>query len=235
VGLLALKGRVLRVGKLPFGTAVDLFVLAASSSVLHDLPVLPTLASSPADPRPSRPAVSPLLRCTHPLPPPCSPGLHAPEGPLQRQLGRLLEVGAKSWRIMSIVSLQVGGLPGLAGSLVAFGAPTCCRLSLSTRLSGSLLCVSCCCTARALHCPKADQPPWCPVPLPSNKASLLVLYYSAPICPFLLQLCGLLAQHPEVAAHYSGHLRQLLLWGSSDDPGQSGVVRGSWACVERMA
>ena len=72
-----------------------------------------------------------------------SAALHAPEGPLQQLLSALLGLGAKSWRIQSIVSLQ---------------------------------------------------------------------------------LCGLLARRPQLARKYSPALRQLLLSGSSDDPGQSGVV-----------
>ena len=36
--------------------------------------------------------------------------VHGPGSPLQRLVGQLLEVGAKSWRTMSIVSLQASGL-----------------------------------------------------------------------------------------------------------------------------
>ncbi|EFN52863.1 hypothetical protein CHLNCDRAFT_138347 [Chlorella variabilis] len=37
-----------------------------------------------------------------------------------------------------------------------------------------------------------------------------------------LQLCGLLTRHAELATQYSATLQQLLLWGSAEDPGQSG-------------
>jgi hypothetical protein len=74
----------------------------------------------------------------------CSPELHTPGGPLQQLLQRLLGLGAKSWRIMSILSLQ---------------------------------------------------------------------------------LCGVLSCHAELAPQYAGSLQQLLLWGSAEDPGQTGVVR----------
>lgn len=37
---------------------------------------------------------------------PCS-GLHGPGGPLPQLLGRLLALGAKSWRIQNVASLQV--------------------------------------------------------------------------------------------------------------------------------
>lgn len=38
-----------------------------------------------------------------------------------------------------------------------------------------------------------------------------------------LQLCGLLAAHPEVALQYADTVQQLVLWGSCEDPGQCGV------------
>lgn len=101
---------------------------------------------------------------------------------------------------------------------------------MSARFSGTILpCASCCCTVLFCSAPKATPPPQCPVIL------ILIKHFPLPCftshCSDLLQLCGVLAQHPEVAAHYSPSLRQLLLWGSSDDPGQSGVVRGLWAWV----
>ncbi|KAL4440005.1 hypothetical protein ABPG75_003006 [Micractinium tetrahymenae] len=83
--------------------------------------------------------------CLHPQlfePRAASAALHAPDGPVQRLLGGLLELGTKSWRIMSITSLQ---------------------------------------------------------------------------------LFGLLSRHPELAPHYVPSLQQTLLWGTSEDPGQSGV------------
>lgn len=39
-----------------------------------------------------------------------------------------------------------------------------------------------------------------------------------------MQLCGVLARHPELASHYGAALQVLLLWGAADDPGLSGVV-----------
>ena len=50
---------------------------------------------------------------------PCDAALHAPDGPLQTLLGRLLPLGGKSWRTMSILSLQVGraGLWSAAGPM----------------------------------------------------------------------------------------------------------------------
>ena len=74
----------------------------------------------------------------------CSPELHAPGSPLQQLLQQLLGLGAKSWRIMSILSLQ---------------------------------------------------------------------------------LCGVLSCHAELVPQYAGSIQQLLLWGSAEDPGQTGVVR----------
>lgn len=47
-----------------------------------------------------------------------------------------------------------------------------------------------------------------------------------------VQLFGLLARHPELAPLYMDSLQHALLWGTSDDPGQSGVVR---RCVLRAS
>ena len=146
-------------------------------------------------PESGKPFWSPACLCA------CSPALHTPGGPLQLMLGRLLELGAKSWRIVSITCLQVGRGPLLLGALLEAA-----------------------CVSRSLHSGGTQQVPTALRPVVAAQRWLAAAH-PAPFLPHpALQLFGLLSRHPELAPHYLGSLQQALLWGTSEDPGQSGVV-----------